>query len=437
MYGANGENSGNSRLKFYTLLFIPLAASCLCSGCSGKNAAHQIETGGEAAARAETEAAPSPAYPAADKLLAIVKPAGDPIWFELGPDGPIPLASAAEASLAPYRPWTAARFVTGMILEPDRLIMAVNGDGFLVWVPLGGSQNGAAALYRLPEPAWDGLTVAALFRCPPEGGGGRAAALLYRDRVFSAAGGEAPEQRVRALPPGGFEAETLYLPAFDPLPAAENWNLESLRQGRDGAWYFRGARDGVNPASVYYRAEEFSSPGHSVNAGLFRNAVSPYTYKEAPPVLRGVLEDAAALAGDETAGVTLVAAVISPDYDAPRYFTGGGDLSDVTEVSGYYLPPSPPEEFPGGAPGREPFAAALFPDGRLLYATGEGGAVRAALPALPDGFVYTRFGVSGAALLAAWEEQLEWNTGAAGFMVINTAWADPLIYKKSRNTSKT
>jgi hypothetical protein len=37
--------------------------------------------------------------------------------------------------------------------------------------------------------------------------------------------------------------------------------------------------------------------------------------------------------------------------------------------------------------------------------------------------VYTRFGVSGAALLAAWEEQLEWNTGAAGFMVINAEWA--------------
>jgi hypothetical protein len=270
--------------------------------------------------------------------------------------------------------------------------------------------------------------VAALFRFSPEGGGGRAAALLYRDRVFFTAGPEAPEQRVRALPPGGFEAETLDIPAFAALPATENWNLESLRKGQDDAWYFRGAREGANPPAVYYRAEELSSPGHSVNIGLFRNAVSPYNYREAPSVLRRVLEDAAALAGGGVAGATLVAAVISPDYDAPRYFSTGemASASSVMEVSGYYLPAA---ESPGGEPGTGPFAVALFPDGSLLYAAGESagspGVVRAALPALPEGFAYTRFGVSGAVLLAAWEEQLEWNTGAAGFMVINAVWAEP------------
>jgi hypothetical protein len=309
--------------------------------------------------------------------------------------------------------------------------MAVNRDGFLVWVPPAASQSGAA-LFRLPEPAWDGLTVAALFRFSPGGGGGRTAALLYQDRVFSAAEPATPEQRVRALPPGGFGAETLDIPAFAALPATENWNLESLRRGQDGAWYFRGARESANPPAVYYRAEELSLPGHSVNIGLFRNAVSPYNYREAPSVLREVLEDAAALAAGGAADTVLVAAVVSPDYDAPRYFSVGemSSASSVVDVSGYYLPAS---ESPGGEPGTGPFAAALFPDGRLLYASGypagdsvgSSGVVRAALPALPEGFAYTRFGVSGEVLLAAWEEQIEWNTGAAGFMVINAVWAEP------------
>jgi hypothetical protein len=36
--------------------------------------------------------------------------------------------------------------------------------------------------------------------------------------------------------------------------------------------------------------------------------------------------------------------------------------------------------------------------------------------------VYTRIGVSGGAIIAAWEEQDSWNIGAAGFMVIEGAW---------------
>jgi hypothetical protein len=305
---------------------------------------------------------------------------------------------------------------------PDRLVMAVNRCGFLVWVPLRAPQNGEAALYRVAEPAWDGLTVAALFRYAPgdaagngvTGSGAWDAALLYRDDVFSGAEGGPPGDRVRALPPGGFEAEALNIPAFSSLPGNEGWDLESLRRGRDGAWYFRGVRGGANPASVYYRAGELSFAGDSVAAGVFRNAVSPYNYEEGPPVLREALEEAAASEG----GRMLIAAIVSPVFDAPRYYavggTGGGELSALpsalpsafTELSGFYLP------------GRRPSAALLFPDGRLVYAEEDGGVIRASLPGLPEGFAYTRLGAAGTVLLAAWEEQLEWNVGAAGFMVI-------------------
>jgi hypothetical protein len=40
------------------------------------------------------------------------------------------------------------------------------------------------------------------------------------------------------------------------------------------------------------------------------------------------------------------------------------------------------------------------------------------LPSLPEGFVYTRIGVTSAVVIAAWEEQESWQVGAAGFLVI-------------------
>ncbi|MDR2052425.1 MAG: hypothetical protein LBP80_03345 [Treponema sp.] len=394
----------NFRIASFAVFFL---LSCLCAGCSRPQAAP------EAVPQAETES-PGPEYPAPDKLFAVVKAGDDPVWFELGPEGPVHIPSPEAAVPIPYQPWTAARFIAGMNPGPGRLAMAVNRYGFLLWTP----QNGEAALYRLPEPAWDSLTVAALFRyAPGNGSGAWDAALLYRDDVFSGAADGSPEERVRALPPGGFAAEALDIPAFSPLPGNEGWDLESLRQGRDGVWYFRGVRGGANPASVYYRAAKLAFAGDSVASGVFRNAVSPYNYEEAPPVLRRALEEAAVLEG----GKTLIAAIISPVFDAPRYFaagrTGGGELSSFTELSGFYLPAVSPAEFPGADAARTPSAALLFPDGRLVYAA-EDEAIRAALPGLPEGFVYTRLGAAGTTLIAAWEEQLEWNIGAAGFMVI-------------------
>jgi hypothetical protein len=40
------------------------------------------------------------------------------------------------------------------------------------------------------------------------------------------------------------------------------------------------------------------------------------------------------------------------------------------------------------------------------------------LPVLPEGFVYTGLAWAGDTLFAAWEEQEDYNIGAAGFMAI-------------------
>ena len=46
--------------------------------------------------------------------------------------------------------------------------------------------------------------------------------------------------------------------------------------------------------------------------------------------------------------------------------------------------------------------------------------VHPSLPPLPDNFVYTGIGRAGDSLFASWEEQIDLNIGAAGFVVIRT-----------------
>jgi hypothetical protein len=103
------------------------------------------------------------------------------------------------------------------------------------------------------------------------------------------------------------------------------------------------------------------------------------------------------------------AAVVSPEFPAPRYFALRADESgEPLELAGFYRPPDR--------------AALLFPDGRGIAARTEADGLRAqrfTLAPLPAGFVYTRIALVGSVLIAAWEEQEDWRVGAAGFMVIN------------------
>jgi hypothetical protein len=132
----------------------------------------------------------------------------------------------------------------------------------------------------------------------------------------------------------------------------------------------------------------------------------------APFPLRLILEEAGRRYG--LAG-TLVAAVVSPDFPLVRYFSTEVRASSeaLTELAGYYRG--------SGADAPETSALAILPDGRGIRAAGDDSAPRLdlfSLPSLPEGFVYTRIGLAGQALVAAWEEQDGWNVGAAGFLIL-------------------
>jgi hypothetical protein len=395
------------RFTFFLYSFLPVLM--FGGGCSSRPGPDPIpaETLGQ---NRETEA--FSAVP--DSLLAIVRSGEAPLWFEFRPGGPALISGPEEAAEEPFAPWPQTRYAAGFAVdEKGRLIMAVNRDGFLVWE----DREDGLALYRIPGgEAWTSYTVAALFMYQET-----PSVLLYRDDFFP----EDTSSGLTRLPviPGirvwGLGANyqglaEMEIPAFSGLPPLEKWDLNVLALGSDGLWYYRGARKEASlpleksPEIRYFRTRDLSVPGESSSVGVFRNAMMPYNKAGIPLPIQAVLEEAGHKAGE---GQTLAAAIVSPEFPIRRYFTLHMDFSggqEILELAGFYFPPD--------------MAAVVFPDGQGVLNGPADVPQTFGLPVLPGGFVYTRIGFAGPALIAAWEEQQDWQVGAAGFMVINSPY---------------
>jgi hypothetical protein len=386
--------------------------------------------------------------------LAVLQAGEYPLWFECTEAGPRQISFPDESGLSPFIPWPLARHIRFILPRGEELVMGVNRDGFLRFAPWedtgaapansrGAERNNAekggasargrgVALYRSADPAyWGQYTLAAVFPFA-----GKAAALLYRDDFFTETVAPLPAPRFFALDPGSPEPRALEIPAFGDFPATEGWDLDALRAGPGGYWYYRGIRKNAGqPEIVYYRTRDFDRKGEAVSVSGFQNAALPEPLSAAPALLRTALEAAFALDPGAAA-----ATVVSPAFPGPRHFSGGlkgtagsaeregaegagpesaGDLA----VTGFYREPG------AGGPG---IALAVLPGGGGIFCAGGGGTAgetvpgeaaaprpqRLSLPALPAGFAYTAAALCGDTLIAAWEEQEGFSIGAAGFMAI-------------------
>ncbi|MDR2184312.1 MAG: hypothetical protein LBO80_01390 [Treponema sp.] len=344
----------------------------------------------------------------AAKPLVIIKPGTSPLWFELGPQGPLQIGSPEEASLSPFEPWPFSRLITGLLSGEDRLILVVNREGFLSVLPWTG-EEGSIALYRTNGASWKNYTAGSPFIWKHTPG-----TLLYRDNFFLDPAAEAPAFRAWGLSED-FQILDLEIPAFTGLP--DDWDAEALRRGQDGFWHYHLVRKrGGRPEHRYYRSADLETPGEESSAGVFRDAFRPCRSVSAPGLLSPLLERTFSLYGREH-----VAEISSSLFEGSRQFAadpgGEGDL-----LPGCYAGPGNG----GGAGSLSPggaveYALVINPAGAGIYAARRDGQIweeSFSLPVLPEGFVYTKIGLSGPALIAAWEEQQDLSVGAAGFLVI-------------------
>ena len=379
------------------IIFLPLALAGILCSCGRHSRAESVADA--------VQPEPAPAL----QPLAVLQAGEYPLWFQFSETGPVLLESIAGAQLsAALVPWPLAAYVPGILVAGDELFMAVNRDGFLRFVPWPGTgspdRDGPAGLglyWIYGGEFWRQYTVGAFALV-----GEKPAALLYRDDRFLDSGAEVPGPRTWTWGPDSAEPEALAIPALDEFPPEEGWNVDTFRLGPDGFWYYRVLRpEAARPEIRLLRTVDPGLPGEEVSLGQFQNSALPEPLSAAPAPLGDLLKAAFVAAGGASAEV------VSPEFPQQRHFAGTGEGG--TGLLVYY------RNGPAG-----PCAVAILPDGQgvlvSLNAAAEQPEVRPfSLPPLPEGFVYTGIGLAaGDVFCAAWEEQEEFNIGAAGFMVI-------------------
>ena len=299
-------------------------------------------------------------------------------------------------------PWPHAAHVRFTLARNGELLMAVNREGFIRLAPWRGSGGnaGGVGLYHVPGgELWRLYTVGAFVRPDPDE---NPMALLYRNEWFVDQDIPPPPHPLWSFDEYSPTPRSVSKPSLDTFTAEEGWNLDVLRMGGSGYWYFRASRrNAVHQEIQMLRTDSLERDGLRVSLGDFHNAARPEPLSAAPPALREMLTHAFARGGFGSADV------VSREFESQRRFASG---SGDTLARVFFSP---------GEAGGEAFLLATDQEGNALYMTAGFRIVRDfALPALPEGFVYTGIGMVGDTVFASWEEQVGFSIGAAGFMAI-------------------
>jgi len=327
--------------------------------------------------------------------MAILQPGEYPLWFQLTDEGPVLLESIEYARFsAPFIPWPLAPHFRFALAKEDEILMAINRGGFLKLATWRGEAAGLGMYYFSGGAFWRQYTVGAFFFYDD-----KPAALLYLDDRFLDAGSPLPHPRTWTFRMESSVPHPLIIPALELFPADDGWDADSLHLGADGYWYYRvSKRTGQNPSVLMLRTADLAQHGEEISPGVFQNSALGEPLSAAPPPLMNLLSAAFASTGSDSA------LVISADFSQPRYFSENSGAGTALLV--YYR-----------ADGEKTFALAILPTGSGFYITAGSGPEPFSLPPLPGGYVYTWIGMIEDSLFASWEEQEEYNIGAAGFMV--------------------
>ncbi len=327
----------------------------------------------------------------------------NPIWLEYLAEGFQTIDDPAFSALPPFEPWPLARRTAGFINCGSYLTAVVNRDGFIA---LSGQADRTIALKQTSGgSAFTSFSVGSLLFWQ-----NKAAAVLYRDSYFISIAPEPPEPRCYALDINTLSAIGIDPFAFSLFPAAEDWDIIALQRDREGSWRIR-ARRALSGESAYGKALSLDSASEGSGRLEYMEALTPLSYKEAPPPL-AISFEAAVRRLDK--GEALIVSTLSDKPEPVSYLIAPAGLL-IEDWSA---------ELACAAIGPDR-ALLLYGDGRYLRSTSGSNQVRSgAFPALPAAFRYTALADLGCAYVAAWEEQRGTNVGAAGLLLWRAPWLD-------------
>jgi hypothetical protein len=333
--------------------------------------------------------------------LAIVVPGTHPLWFELNEEGPAVISSPENASLRTFLPWPHSVHVINMLIQENRLVMAVNRLGFLAIMPWDVSRLGMYSVFDTTY--WSRYSIASLFRFHQT-----PSALLYRDDFFptSEAISPLPETPVMGLIKGNVQPIKAEIPAFQDFSSEKGWDIEALNRGKSGDWYFIAAQKSSDlHEKHYYRVKSLDDAPVSISMGDYWLALEPDSINNAPLLLQNTLKEA--ITHKSVNFSYLIEAILPNSEGKMRYSYKSGGESDMKSLFVY---------------ADDEKAFAVFPDGSGTFgeknANGYINVEAFALPALPADFFYTGIAFSNDTIIASWEEQQFYGVGAAGFVLI-------------------
>ncbi len=322
--------------------------------------------------------------------------ANQPVWYWFSAQGIHSTRTPSDIPFRPFQPWTEAIRVSDSAQVDGNPVLLINRLGILSGNPQ------SPALHREPELFARG-TAAALYRLDTG-----TAVRLYSQSIFSRSQ-QSSVVLARYAPDTGRITEWISAADFGLSEQAQCVAMDRI----GSMWYAAFKEDiGGRVEFTYLEFERFPtsdtedgnknalpSPSYRrIEAQVYQQAVSPFSWSQMPSVLRDLLSEI-----PDT--MPLSVRVRSEDRSSAQTYVRDGEGTPL-EASAWIT---------------DARISALFADGTLMTREGSSGArtARVKLPPLSDGYVYTNFVLSGKTLLASWEEQRFFETGRAGLLEIH------------------
>jgi hypothetical protein len=205
--------------------------------------------------------------------MAVLQAGDVPLWFQLTEDEPVLIEAIEDAVFSrALVPWPLALHVRFLQEKDGEVIMAVNRDGFMNFTYIsekqaeeGKSAREGVAMYRFPDKNFKQYSIGGFvfYKQSP-------VVLLYLDDRFLDPVITPPDSRTWSFDMTSNNPFPVKIPVLEHYPVQEKWEVDTLRQGSDGFFYYRIVKKEGNMAVFHMlRTEDLDHAGKEISIEVF------------------------------------------------------------------------------------------------------------------------------------------------------------------------